>query len=156
MLRFIMGLVLCCALAVPASAGTPVEDLIAKYEKVQGAKDYKATGAAMAVGRTFLKKYPIAPLADEINEMLILRMQKTAPEVRKTFESDFMEVMKDYMYVGKQDTKQGVVDVYCLTDEDADMVVELIVYNPNSYALNCLRGNLKPQDLMKIRKPVEE
>ena len=156
MYRYMFSLALALGLALCAYAGTPVEDLIARYEVEPGAKDYKAAGAAMAVGRTFLKKYPIAPLADDIDEMLILRMQKTSPEVKEAFLTDFLEVMKDYMYVGKQDTRQGVVDVYCLADEDAMVVVELIVYNPKMYALNCLRGDMKPEDLMKIRKPVEE
>lgn len=154
--KYMVLSLLVSGLAVCAYAGTPVEDLIARYEVEQGAKDYKAAGAAMAVGRTFLKKYPIAPLANDIDEMLILRMQKTSPEVKEAFLADLQEVMKDYMYIGKQDTRQGVVDVYCLADEDAQIVVELIVYNPKIYALNCLRGDMKPEDLMKIRKPVEE
>lgn len=138
-----------------AYAGSPVEDLILKYESVHGAKDYKASGAAMSVGRTFLKKYPIAPLADDIDEMLILRMEKTSPDVKKRFEKDFLEAVKTYMYIGKQDTKQGVTDVYCLVTSN-QIVEELIVYNPAVHALNCLRGNMDPQELMKIRKPVEE
>ena len=137
-----------------AYAGSPVEDLILKYESAHGAKDYKASGAAMSVGRTFLKKYPIAPLADDIDEMLILRLEKTSPDVKKRFDKDFREAVKSYMYIGKQDTKQGVTDVYCLVNKD-EIVEELIVYNPALYALNCLRGNMDPQELMKIRKPVE-
>lgn len=156
MLRYLIALVLGCGLLVSAYAGTPVEDLIANYESAQGARNYKAKGAAMAVGRTFLKKYPIAPFAEDIDEMLILRMQRTSPDVQESFAADFMKVMEDYMYVGKQDTKQGVVDVYCLTNEVADAVIELIVYNPQNYALNCLRGDMSVEDLMKIRKPVEE
>jgi hypothetical protein len=58
--RFVVALVAGLCLSALAFAGTPVEDLIARYEVEQGAKQYKASGAAMAVGRTFLKKYPIA------------------------------------------------------------------------------------------------
>jgi hypothetical protein len=153
--RFVVALVAGLCLSALAFAGTPVEDLIARYEVEQGAKQYKASGAAMAVGRTFLKKYPIAPLANDIDEMLILRMQKASAEVRKSFVADFKIVMKDYIYVGRQETKQGDVDVYCLLGKTPSSVVELIVYNPESYALNCLRGNMKQEDLMKIRKPAE-
>lgn len=151
----ILALALSICFAVTAFAGTPVEDLITEYETAPGAKDFKAAGAAMALGRTLLRKHPIAPLADDIDEMLILRMQKTSPEVQEHFVADLMEVMKDYEYFGKQETRQGIVDVYYLLGED-QIVHELIVYNPNIYALNCLRGNMDPVDLMKIHKPVKD
>ena len=70
-------------------AGTPAADLVEKYKDVKGARNLVAKGTLMNMARPMLKKYNVAPIAHKVEEMSVLRMDRTSPEVRQGFHNDF-------------------------------------------------------------------
>lgn len=131
------------------SAQNPMEELIAKYADVKGARDFVASGNMMNIARGFIKKYPVAPIADDVVELAVLKMGKAPEEVRDEFQNELTDILKGYEYYGKQDTKIGIVDVYILRNSP-DTVSELIIYNPAIWSLNCLYGEFSVESLLKL------
>ena len=134
-----------------AWGGTPVEDIVLKYQDVKGAKSLVAKGLMMKMARPLLKSHSIAPLADKVQEMSVLRMDKVKPEERTVFLDDMNKCLSAYVYAGKSDTPNGVVDAYVHLSSP-DVADELVVYNPKLVALYSLRGDFTTEELLKISK----
>ena len=56
-----------------------------------------------------------------------------------------------YVYVGKSDSPNGVVDAYVHLSAP-DVADELVVYNPKLVALYSLKGEFTAEELQKIHK----
>lgn len=134
-----------------AWGGTPVEDIVLKYEDVDGAKSLIAQGFVMKMARPLLKSYSIAPLADKVQGMSVLRMDKVDVEDREVFLDDMNKCLSLYVYVGKSDSPNGVVDAYVHLSAP-DVADELVVYNPKLVALYSLKGEFTAEELLKISK----
>ena len=132
-----------------AAAQTPVEDLIVRYGDMKGVKDFIAKGARMNLVRGFLGNYGLAPIADEVDQLYVMKLGNASYQVREEFHTDFMAAVKTYEYYGKTEGKNGVVDVYVLIS-GPDTVSELVVYNPEIYVLNSLGGNFSVSSLLSL------
>ena len=132
-------------------AGTPAADLVEKYKDVKGARNLVAKGTLMNMARPMLKKYNVAPIAHKVEEMSVLRMDRTSPEVRQEFLEALNKVLGQYVYAGKSDTPNGVVDAYVhlVSPEIAD---ELVVFNPELCAFYSLSGMFTRDELLSIQK----
>ena len=138
-------------LVCTAWAGTPVENLVVKYKDTKGAKSLIAQGFMMTMARPFLKSYSIAPLADKVQEMSVLRMDKVSVADRNVFLEDMYEGLSHYIYVGKSDSPNGVVDAYVHLSAP-DVADELVVYNPKLIAIYALKGEFSAEELHRISK----
>lgn len=153
--KFMILAVLLAVLAVPRevaaqqSGQTPVEELILKYADVQGARDFVAKGGRMAVARSLLKATPLASVAGDVDELAVLKMGNVSPDILDRFAGDLHETLKLYGYYGHQQTKNGLVDIYVLKTS-SDTVEELVIYNPESFSLNSLRGTFTVSELLKL------
>lgn len=130
---------------------TPVQVVVNQYKDVKGAKEFEVSGRMMNIARPFLKLYTIGPLAPSVNEMAMINMEKVRREVKDDFENHLKENLKNYIYVGKTDTPEGEVDAY-LHFKSSDLVDELVIYNPEIYALYTLIGDFNVSQLQKIGK----
>lgn len=132
-------------------AQTPIEDVIMKYEDVKGARNFIASGVRMALARGLLKNTQVAPIAENVEELAILKMQDAPQHSQVMFDSDLKEALKKYEYYGTQDTKNGVVDIYYLP-KAGDQVEELVIYNPSIWSLNSLYGSFTMEQLLQLDK----
>ena len=132
-------------------AATPAEQLVDKYKEVKGARNLIAGKTVVRLVRPMMKDYQIAPLAHKVEELSVLRVDKTSPEVRAKFLKDLKKVFDQYVFGGQSVTRNGTVDAYVhMTSEDtAD---ELVVYNPKIYALYSVSGVFTREELEKIQK----
>lgn len=139
---------------VAAYAQTPVEALISKYEDVQGARNFIASGARMALARGLLKKTQVAPIASDVDELAVLKMADAPEHSRDMFASDLKAALKEYDFYGRQETKNGEVDIYILRST-GDYVKELVIYNPSILSLNSLYGTFTEKQLLQLDKSVK-
>lgn len=142
---------LVCLCPVMIWAHTPVQKALSVYRDVKGVKDYEIKGAMMTMARPFLKYYSIGPLAPDVEQMYILSLEKADETVRKEFESNMGQIFHGYLYVGKTETPDGIVDAY-IHFKSSDLVDELVIYNPKIYSLYSLNGNFSVLELQKIEK----
>lgn len=130
-------------------AQNPMEELIYKYADVKGARDFVASGSMMTIARGFIRKYPVAPIADDVKEVAVLKMERAPEHMRYEFQKELEEVLQLYEYYGKQETKMGIVDVYVLK-ASPETVSELVIYNPEIWSLNCLYGDFSVEALLNL------
>ena len=134
---------------VTMKAQTPVEQLIIKYEDVQGAKNFVAQGIKMTLARNLLKSTQVAPIASDVDQLYILRMGGTSQSERLRFLSDLKSALKQYDYYGTQPSKNGEVEVY-VHHTGPQTVDELVIYNPEIYSLNSLYGHFTVSELLTL------
>lgn len=139
------------AWAYEASAQTPVEKVILKYGNVTGAKEFLAQGGRMSLARQLLKRTPVAPVAPDVNELAVLKMEGASRQLQNLFIQDLKEALKSYEYRGRQDSKNGMVDIYVLYS-DKDRIRELVIYNPALLSLNSLYGSFSVDSLLELEK----
>ena len=133
----------------PSEAATPIEKLIVRYSGVKGARDFIAVGRKMAVARSLIRATPMAAIAGEVDELAVLKMENVPEGERKQFESDLHDALKGYRYHGQEQSKNGLVDVYLLMADD-DEVEEVVIYNPEIFSLNSLKGLFSVKSLLSI------
>lgn len=136
------------------AAGTPAEELVEKYKDEKGARNLVARGVLIKMARPLMKDYQIAPLAHKVEELSVLRMDKASPAVRERFLNDLQEALSLYVYGGKSDTRNGIVDAY-VHIAGPDVADELVVYNPKLCAIYSCSGIFTAEELMKIQKKPE-
>lgn len=130
-------------------AQTPVEEVIAKYEGVKGARCFMAEGARMVLARNLLKKTLVAPIAPDVDKLAVLKMEDAPQHTRSMFDSDLDVALKTYDHYGKHDSKNGVVDIYILHGT-GDNVEELVIFNPSILSLNSLYGHFTVPQLLEL------
>lgn len=131
------------------SAQTPVEKVILKYEDASGARNFIAQGLKMTLARNLLKSTQVAPVASDVDQLYVLKMEGTSQAERLRFVSDLNEALKQYDYYGRQPSKNGEVDVY-VHYTGPDTIDELVIYNPEIYSLNSLFGHFTAQELLAL------
>ena len=72
-------------------------------------------------------------------------------QIKDEFLAELKEALMVYEHYGKVDGKNGLVDIYVLKS-GPESVSELVVYNPEIYALNILGGNFSVSSLLSIAK----
>lgn len=137
--------------AAQTYAQTPIEKLIIKYCNISGAKEISASGSKMAVARVMMKHTPVAPVAEDVDKVSILKMAGASRQSLEMFENDLQKVLKSYEYYGTQEEPNGKVDVYVMRS-GTSVIKELVVYNPENHTLNSFYGSFPLDALMKIAK----
>ena len=131
-------------------AQTPVENVIFEYDDVQGARDFIAQGGPrLMIAKKFLKTTNLASLAPYADEIYVLKMGNASQQDKSDFLKNLQDAFKSYEYQGIHPSKNGEVEVYVNRGGDG-YISELIVYNPELYTLNVLRGSFPVDDLLKI------
>ena len=149
--RLLFILTLLVIASVRLSAQTPVEKLVLKYEDTDGARNFIAQGVSMSLARRFLKSTQVAPIAPDVDQLYILKMKNTSPDIQQMFARDLAAALRSYEYYGKQPSKNGEVNIY-IHKTGSDTVDELVIYNPAIYSLNSLYGHFTVQELMNLEK----
>lgn len=138
-----------CLMAAVSLAQTPVGSLVVKYENVKGAQDFTARGGKMNFIRGFIRKTPVGPIADNIDELLILKLAKASSQYKNSFIADLKAALKDYEYCGKESYDNDMFEIYILRSE-AEVVKDLVIYNPDACSINSLQGTIPVSELEKL------
>ena len=141
------------AISLTASAQSPIETLIASYDDVHGVKTYDMKGGPMmALVRSNIRKSPMKPLADDVQEASILIMKKASDQSKAKFLSSLRATLKSYQFYGKRPgMDEYIVEVYG-SPVKAGAVSELIIFNPDIYSLFSLRGSYSVAELQSLEK----
>ena len=140
--------------AAAAFAQTPVEAVVLKYDNVSGAKSFVAQGLRMDLARRLLASTPVAPIASDVDELAILKMEGAPQGVQKRFVSDLEDALEKYEYYGRFPSKNGPVKVY-VHYSSPGKVDELVIFNPEICSLNSLYGNFTTQSLQQIARQAQ-
>jgi hypothetical protein len=98
-----------------------------------------------------MKHTPVAPVAEDVDKVSILKMAGASRQSLEMFENDLQKVLKLYEYYGTQEEPNGKVDVYVMRS-GTSVIKELVVYNPENHTLNSFYGSFPLDALMKIAK----
>lgn len=140
------------ATSLIASAQSPVETLISSYDDVHGVKTYEMKGMMMTLVRSNIRKSPMKPLADNVEEASILMMKKASDQEKAKFLSSLRAALKSYQFYGKKPGMDGaIVEVYGSPVKN-ETVSELIIFNPEIYSLFSLRGSYSIAELRALDK----
>ncbi|MBQ8811315.1 MAG: DUF4252 domain-containing protein [Bacteroidales bacterium] len=153
MIRYILSIAAACAVCL-ASAGeiigqTPVEKIIIKYSDVKGARYFIASGGKMVMARSLIRRTPLASIASEVEVLDVLKMQYASDEEIQDFDEDLKHALLSYEYYGKENSRNGTVDIYIIRS-GAETIEELVIYNPAIHSLNSLKGTFSVNQLMEI------
>ena len=134
---------------IQLSAQTPAEKLIMKYKDTTGAREFSAEGIKMTFARRLIMSTTLAPVAQDVNELYVLRMGGASKSVLPLFKFDLKGMLKNYSYYGKAPSKNGEVDVY-IHRTGPQTVDELVIYNPAIFSLTSLVGNFTVSELLAL------
>ncbi len=149
--RIVVILAVMLGAAAGLSAQTAVEKVIIKYEDTSGARYFIAQGARMVLARRLLMSTQVAPIAKDVDELYILKMQDASQSARTMFENDLKAALRSYEYYGKQPSRNGEVDVY-IHRGPTGTVDELVIFNPAIDSLNSLSGSFTDSELLALKK----
>lgn len=147
--KLIMIVMAACLMATASFAQTPVGRVVKKYENVKGAQDFYAKGGKLNLVRGLIRKTPVGPIADDIEELVILKMAKAPQHQKSSFMSDLKSALGSYEYCGTESYDDGTYEIYILRS-GKDMVKDLVIYNPAVHSLNSLRGTIPVSALEKL------
>lgn len=140
------------AISLAASAQTPVQTLIASYDDVKGVKVFEARGAVMAFARAHIRKSPMGPLAENVEEVTIMMMKKASDQTLEEFLPALRQTLASYQFYGIKAGMDGrMVEVYGSPVKNG-AVDELIVFNSDLYSLFSLRGCYPIEELQALDK----
>ena len=105
----------------------------------------------MVLARRLLMSTQVAPIAKDVEELYILKMQDTSQSARTMFENDLKAALRSYEYYGKQPSRNGEVDVYIHRGQTGT-VDELVIFNPAIDSLNSLSGSFTDSELLALKK----
>ena len=106
----------------------------------------------MALVRSNIKKSPMKPLADNVEEATILMMKRASDQSKAKFLSSLRAALKSYQFYGKKPGMDGsIVEVYGNPVKNG-IVTELIIFNPEIYSLFSLRGLYSIAELRALDK----
>lgn len=135
-----------------AFAGTPAEDLMNSIKDKKGVQVIEAKGFVMNFARGAIRKTPMKPLADQVTEVTVCKMEKASPEFIREFEAEAREMLKGYQYYGVKLGEEGrPVETYGNFPVD-NVVTEIVVFNPDLHSLFSLRGRYTIEELMALDK----
>jgi hypothetical protein len=136
--------------AVGAFAQSPVEDLMEKYSKTPQADYFEASGLKLYLARPALMTSPLAPVASEVQSLVILQMGRASAQDQERFESNLAEALRSYQNFGSPPSPNGPVKVYVIF-ANKNTVSELVIYNQARSTLNDIHGNFPVSALQKLK-----
>lgn len=142
--------------AVSLYAGTPAEDLMLSAMDVKGVQVIEGKGLIMKFARSAIRKTPMSPLADQVSEVTVLKMENASPEFIEEFTAKLKSVTKTYQFYGIKIGQGGhPVEVYG-NYPDNNIVHEIVVFNPELYSIFSLRGEYTVEELLSLDKNVKK
>ena len=152
MIRFLTIILAFTACSFILMAQTLVESLMSEFDDCKGVNVLVAEGGMMTIARGYIRKSPMGPLADSVDEVTILTMKRASAQTRQEFLSQLPMVLQGYMYYGKKKgMNDNIVDVYGSQIIDG-VVHELIVYNQENGSLFSMRGTYPVTQLEALDK----
>ena len=152
MIRFLTIILAFTACSFTLMAQTPVESLMSEFDDCKGVNVLVAEGGMMTIARGYIRKSPMGPLADSVDEVTILTMKRASAQTRQEFLSQLPMVLQGYMYYGKKKgMNDNIVDVYGSQIIDG-VVHELIVFNQENGSLFSMRGTYPVMQLEALDK----
>lgn len=149
MKRFILLVVLSLA-GVGAYSQSPVVDLVEKYKQYSGASCVDFSGFKLTLARPALRSSPLAPVASDVERLIVLHMDSVSGPVLDLFEKSLYGTLGSYESFGEQPSPGGPVQVYARFS-DSDVVCELVIYNPKLCVLNDIQGEFSMNSLEKLK-----
>lgn len=133
-------------------AGTPIEDLMGTTVDIKGTQLFEGKGFVMKFARAAIRKTPMKPLADQVTEVTVCKVENAPPDFIKEFTSELREVLKGYQFYGVKPGEDGhPVEAYG-NYPDKNIIREIVVYNPDNHNLFSLRGEYTVEDLLSLDK----
>ena len=133
-------------------AGTPIEDLMGTTADIKGAQLFEGKGFVMKFARAAIRKTPMKPLADQVTEVTVCKIDNASTDFIKEFTSELRKVLKGYQFYGVKPGEEGhPVEVYG-NYPDKNIVREIVVYNPDNHSLFSLRGEYTVEELLSLDK----
>ena len=133
-------------------AGTPIEDLMGTTADIKGTQLFEGKGFVMKFARAAIRKTPMKPLADQVTEVTVCKVENAPPDFIKEFTSELREVLKGYQFYGVKPGEDGhPVEAYG-NYPDKNIIREIVVYNPDNHNLFSLRGEYTVEDLLSLDK----
>jgi hypothetical protein len=159
MKRFLTSLVgvLALSLAVSvhtshASAQTPVQTFMSSFDDVRGVKVFEAKGAVITFARAHIRKSPLEPLADNVQEVTLMMMKKASDQTIGEFLPALRQTLATYQFYGRKTGMDGrIVEVYGSKIKNG-VVDELVIFNSDLNSLFSLRGSFPVADLQALDK----
>jgi hypothetical protein len=151
MKRFLTSIISILA-AASLYAGTPAEDLMLSVADAKGVQVIEGKGFIMKFARSAIRKTPMGPLADQVTEVTVCKMEHASPEFIQEYTKKLKDIMKSYQFYGVKIGQGGhPVEVYG-NYPDNNIVRELIVFNPELNSSFSLRGEYTVEELLAIDK----
>ena len=152
MIRFLTIILAFTAFSFILMAQTPVESLMSEFDDCKGVNVLVAEGGMMTIARGYIRKSPMGPLADSVDEVTILTMKRASEQAKQAFLIQLSNALKSYEYYGrKEGMNDNIVDVYGSQIIDG-VVHELIVYNQKNGSLFSMRGTYPVTQLEALDK----
>ena len=152
MKRFLTSLVATLSLCLAVSAQTPVQAFMSSYDDVRGVKVFEAKGAVMTFARAHIRKTPLGPLADNVQDVTLMMMKKASDQTLEEFLPALRQTLASYQFYGIKAGMDGrMVEVYGSPIKNG-VVDELIVFNSDLYSLFSLRGCYPIEELQALDK----
>ncbi len=118
----------------------------------KGVQVIEGKGFIMKFARSAIRKTPMGPLADQVTEVTVCKMEHASPEFIQEYTKKLKDVMKSYQFYGVKIGQGGhPVEVYG-NYPDNNIVRELIVFNPELNSSFSLRGEYTVEELLAIDK----
>ena len=95
-MKRIIVIIFLSLLGTAAFAGTPAEDLMNSVKDKKGVQVIEAKGFVMNFARGAIRKTPMKPLADQVTEVTVCKMDKASPEFIRSFETEVREMLKEH------------------------------------------------------------
>ena len=118
----------------------------------KGVQVIEGKGFIMKFARSAIRKTPMGPLADQVTEVTVCKMEHASPEFIQEYTKKLKDIMKSYQFYGVKIGQGGhPVEVYG-NYPDNNIVRELIVFNPELNSSFSLRGEYTVEELLAIDK----
>lgn len=151
-MKRILAIIFLALAAISLYAGTPAEELMLSTTDVKGVQVIEGKGFVMKFARAAIRKTQMKPLAEQVTEVTVCKMEKASPEFIQDFTQSLREVMKGYQFYGIKIGEGGhPVEVYGNYPEN-NVVHEIIVFNPELNSLFSLRGEYTVEELLSLDK----
>lgn len=155
-MKHLLTVILSLLAAANLFAGTPAEDLMLSVMDAKGTQVIEGKGFLMKFARAAIRKTPMKPLAEQVTEVTVCKLEKAPKDLVEGFVGELREVLKGYQFYGIKPGEEGrLAEVYGNYPENG-IVTELVVFNPVLNSVFSLRGKYTVEELESLDKSNSE
>ena len=112
-MKRILAIIFLTLAAISLYAGTPAEELMLSIMDVKGVQVIEGKGFVMKFARAAIRKTPMKPLAEQVTEVTVCKIDRTSQDFINDFVTDLRNVLKSYQFYGVKPGEEGApVEVY--------------------------------------------